>query len=246
MYSSRWSATFVCVLHDLADVRVPDVVRGRALDRRPADEAGLGRQRHRRRLPAHVEPERPAPRRRASRRHRAHVRVERVRLAGEPRQHEVHRGRRDPDRRDARRDLAAGRLASSAAALLGGRCREASPRCRTFRSPRRRARSTRTPSCRRTTGSSRARTRSTTRRGPGSRRMPACARTCASAPRSGGARSRAGPSARRGRRRRGGGQNRAEESHGEEGEAGRTHRSLMSARVGSGLSQTLGAQSSCR
>ena len=86
--------------NDLANVRVPDVVRGCALDGRPADEAGLRRQRHRRRLPADVEPEGLAPGGRAACRDRAHVGVERVRLAREPREDEVHRRRRDPDRRD--------------------------------------------------------------------------------------------------------------------------------------------------
>ena len=90
--------------NDLADVRVPDVVRGRALDGRPANEARLRHHRHRCRLPAHVEPERLAPRGRATRRDGADVGVERVRLAGEPRQDEVDRRCRNADGCDLRRD----------------------------------------------------------------------------------------------------------------------------------------------
>ena len=107
---------------DLAEGRVgrvldPDGVCGRTGHGRPAQQAGIARvERSRHHGPAHVEPERRAPRAGAVCGQRAHVRVERVRLAADPRERDRDRnGRRlqaggGPDDRVVGERLAGGEL----------------------------------------------------------------------------------------------------------------------------------------
>ncbi len=161
----------------------------------------------------------------AARRHRADAGLQRVRLTREPREHEVHGRRRDPDRARSASLLRLAPVPRRRQLLVRRGRRDGHCSCTPCRSPCPSRRSTRRPSCRRTSGSSRARTRSRLRRGRGSRRRPACVRTCASSPRSGEARSRAAPWARPEapptRRWRGA---RRESAMAREAEAGRTHR----------------------
>ena len=94
---------------DLVRLVEPDVVGARAVDRRPLDEARvlLARELRRHGRPAHVQAVRHAPgARRAARRDRAHVGVERVRTAGEPRQRDRDRDRRRLERVRREDDLA--------------------------------------------------------------------------------------------------------------------------------------------
>ena len=73
----------------LVCVDEPDLVTVRSLDRRPAQKAGLARERCRRRGRFHVEAVRLAPRRGGGTLDRAHACEERVRIAGYPRQRHV-------------------------------------------------------------------------------------------------------------------------------------------------------------
>ena len=75
-------------LEDRVRLQEPDLVRRRAVDRRPANEPGRRLERRRQRRPADVEAEarRSTGSSRPSGATRAHARVERVRRAGDPRQ----------------------------------------------------------------------------------------------------------------------------------------------------------------
>ena len=111
-YASRWSTAFVRVVTRFcqfgADLREPDLVPGRALDGRPAGQAGVARELLRDVLPAEVEPVRRAPARDTAACDRANAGVRRVRAARHPRQGERHRDRRALDVVAAPEDAALG------------------------------------------------------------------------------------------------------------------------------------------
>jgi hypothetical protein len=76
---------------DLPRVDEPDLVAVGSLDRSPAQQPRIARQRRRRRRRDDVEAERGAPRGRVRREERADARVERMRRAGDPRQRQRRR-----------------------------------------------------------------------------------------------------------------------------------------------------------